>query len=109
MSMDIIFYTACVLSLPADLPDSKAWKNYGGTDWAYETEKWQVIVDIDKDFEIPEEAMKIKNDLDVTIPITLEPIGADEEAYNFLEKTTQQILSKCGGGVLEDPSGLNAV
>ncbi len=109
MSMDLIFYTTCALSLPADLPDSEAWKNYGGSDWAYEAESWQVIVDIDKTFEIPIEALKIKKHLNITIPITLEPIGANEAGYRYLEKTAQHIINKCSGGVLEDPSGYKAV
>jgi len=106
MSMDIIIYATCALSLPGDLPQPEAWKNYGGTDWAYETETWQVLVDLDKEFKIPVEAKTLKGDLSITIPITLEPIGANEQGYAFLEKTTQQIIKKCGSGVIERSDGL---
>ena len=106
MSMDIILYTTCVLSLPGDLPQAEAWKNHGGTDWVYEADSWQVLVDIDKEYEIPTEAKSLKDDVNITIPITLEPLGANEEGYKFLEKTTQQIMNKCGSGVIEGPEGL---
>jgi len=109
MSMDLILYTTCLLSFPADLPNPESWKNYGGTDWAYEADSWQVIVDIDKSFAIPEEAKKIRNNLSITIPITLEPIGASKEGYKYLDKTTQYIIKKCRGGVLEGPDGYKKV
>lgn len=109
MSMDLILFTTCALSLPYDLPHPESWKNYGGTEWAYEAESWQVIVDIDKEYIIPNKAKQLKAGLEVTIPITLEPIGADENGYKFLEETTQYIFSKCGGGVLEGPNGLQAI
>lgn len=83
MSMDLILFTACALNLPADLPNSDSWKNYGGTDWAYEISSWQVIVDIDKSYEIPKEAKNINNNLDTSILLTLEPIGANEDGYRF--------------------------
>lgn len=106
MSMDLILYEACALNLPADLPDADHWKNYGGTDWAYEADSWQVIVDIDPEFQIPDDAKALKPGLTLTIPITLEPIGADERGYEFLEKTAHKLIEKCGGGVLEGPNGL---
>jgi hypothetical protein len=109
MSMDLILYTAaCALSLPLDLPDADHWKNYGRTDWAYETDSWQVIVDIDTSSEIPDAVKGLKAGLEITVPITLEPLGANGEGYAFLERTTQKIIEKCGGGVLDGPDGLRA-
>lgn len=107
MSMDLILYATCALSLPADLPENDHWKNYGGSDWAYEAESWQVIVDIDRENQIPKEAQGLKSNFKFTFPITLEPIGANEDGYKFLEKTTKKIIAKCGGGVVEGPDGFD--
>lgn len=107
--MDIIFYATCALSLPQELPESESWKNYGGSDWSYETSEWQVLVDLDLEFQIPEEASELKSGLNITIPITLEPIGADKSGYQLFEKTTQHIIDLCGGGVVEGPDGFKVV
>ncbi len=109
MSMDLILYTACAVSLPADLPESEKWKNYGGAEWAYEADSWQVLVVVDDEFEVPAEALALEARLSVTIPITLEPIGADRSGYQFLDQTVQALVHVCGAGILEGPDGYRRV
>ncbi|MDJ0792750.1 MAG: hypothetical protein QNI98_00800 [Woeseiaceae bacterium] len=109
MSMDLILYTACAIALPADLPQAESWKNYGYEDWAYESEGWQVLVAIDAEYEIPSGATDLNTDLRYSIPVTLEPIGADRDGYKFLDTTVRKLADKCGGGVVEGPDGFKRV
>ena len=109
MSMDLILYTACAITLPTDLPEPESWKNYGYEDWAYESESWQVLVEIDTEYEIPSGAMDLDGNLQYSIPVTLEPIGADKDGYDFLDTTVRKLADKCGGGVVEGPDGFKRI
>lgn len=109
MSMDLILYTACAITLPTDLPEPESWKNYGYEDWAYESESWQVLVAIDTEYEIPSGATDLYGDAQHSIPLTLEPIGADKDGYDFLDAIVRKLVEKCGGGVLEGPDGFKKV
>ncbi len=109
MSMDLILYTACAITLPTDLPEPESWRNYGAEDWAYESEGWQVLVAIDAEYEIPSGAKVLDTNLQFSIPVTLEPIGADRDGYEFLDTTVRKLAEKCGGGVVEGPDGFRMV
>ena len=107
MSMDITLYTAGSVALPDDLPEPNAWKNYGDADWFYETDAWQVLVALDSESEIPEEALDLNRSLRVTIPITLEPIGAEQAGYDFLDRTVAALAERGLEAVLESPAGFH--
>lgn len=109
MSMDLVLYTACAITLPTDLLEPGSWKNYGYEDWAYESESWQVVVAIDTKYEIPSSATDLDRALQYSVPVTLEPIGADKDGYDFLDATVRKLAEKCGGGVIEGPGGFDKV
>ncbi len=109
MSMDLILYTACAITLPTDLPESESWKNYGYEPWAYESESWQVLVSIEKEYEIPSGVMDLEGELRYSTSVTLEPIGADRNGYNFLDMTVRKLAQKCGGGIVEGPDGFTEI
>ena len=106
MSMDIVIWAACSLSVPGDLPESESWKNYGRNDWAYETVSWQLIVEPASNLETPEEVKAIEERTSEAILATVEPIGAGEEAYKFLNSVAVSVATKCGGAILQGPMGL---
>ena len=107
MSMDLVVWTACTLSFPIDLPDGDKWKNYGDSDWAYETEAWQVVVDKDPKYSPSQKVLEINAKYNVATLLTLEPIGADEKGYEYLDHVVSMVVRKCGGGIVEDPTGLS--
>ena len=106
MSMDIVVWVACSLSVPGDLPEPANWKNYGGEDWAYEQESWQVIVEPAPSLEVPSEVKSINPNASQAVFAVLEPIRAGDKAYRFLDSVTVAIAAKCGGAVLQGPMGL---
>ena len=109
MSMDLILYTACAITLPADLPEPESWKNYGYEPWAYESESWQVLVAVVKEYEIPSATMDLEGELRYSTSVTLEPIGADRDGYDFLDTTVRKLAQKCGGGIVEGPDGFTEI
>ncbi len=109
MSMDLILYTACAITLPTDLPEPESWKNYGSDVWAYESNTWQVLAVVDEEYTIPSIATDLDGSLRYSTPVVLEPIGADKEGYDFLEATVLKLAEKCGGGVIESPSGFDKI
>jgi hypothetical protein len=105
MSMSIVVWAACSLSVPGDLPESESWKNYGGTDWAYEAASWQVIVEPAPNLKVPDEVKSINSQTAEAVFATLEPSKADVEAYKFLNSVAVAYATKCGGAVLQGPMG----
>lgn len=106
MSMDIVIWAACSLSLPVDLPDPGSWKNYGAEDWAHPTMSWQVVVEPARNLDIPSEVLAISPEAVEAMFVTVEPIGADEDAYRFLNSVAVAVATKCGGAILQGPMGL---
>jgi hypothetical protein len=105
MSMSIVVWIACSVSVPGDLPEPESWKNYGRIDWAYEAESWQVIIESAPSLEVPAEVISINSKTSEAIFATVEPIKADDEAYRFLNSVAVAIATKCGGAVLQGPMG----
>ena len=102
MSMDLEVWSPNEVTLPDDLPDSERWVQHGG-DFAREEDEWQVLV-------IPETRSP---SADVTarlsktargVCVTLEPIGAPEEGYKYLE-TTVRHLARVSEGLWLSPHG----
>ncbi len=106
MSMDIVVWAACAISIPADLPQPDKWSNYGGTDWAYETQEWQVVVDNDLSINTNTEIPSINDQHKYPLSVVIEPIGASEEGYAFWAKVSESVAIKCGGATLQSPMGV---
>ena len=106
MSMDLVVWAACAISIPADLPHADKWLNYGGTDWAYESQEWQVIVDNAPSLRPPPEIISINKDHKLPLSVVLEPVGADKEGYALWAKVSESVAIKCGGATLEGPMGI---
>ena len=106
MSMDLVVWTACAITLPADLPESTKWQNYGDSSWAYESSEWQVVVEPDPSREGASAVLAISPTFQTATVVVLEPLGANREGYAFLETVARSIGKRCGGGVIEGPTGL---
>ena len=106
MSMDVIVWTTCALSFPSDLPEPDKWSNYGNTDWAYEAESWQVIVDKGSSLYAPEEVLSKNQSHTIPTFVVLEPVGANNEAYSFWGGVSESIAKKCGGATLQGVMGI---
>ncbi len=106
MSMDVIVWAACALSLPVDLPQPEKWSNYGRTDWAYETDSWQVIIDIDLLEKPPQSVVMLNKTHTIANLVVLEPIGASNQAYVFLNTVIETIAKRCKGATFEGPVGI---
>lgn len=105
MSMDIVVWAACAVSIPAGLPEAESWKNYGGPDWAYESSTWQVIAEPLEGQEASEGVRALDDKAGNAIVLVLEPIGADKSGYQFLNDVAVAIAKTCGGAVLDGPMG----
>jgi len=102
--MDLSVWTECEISLPSNLPDSKAWVSYEDN-FAYENDKWQILV-MSGEKEKPNNSILKKNPKAKNVYyITLEPIGAEIAGYKFLEKVTRSLAKYCGG-VWVTPDGV---
>lgn len=101
MSLDLVIWTACTISLPQDLPHSHLWKNYGDSHWAYEQESWQILVD-NEFFGLPPNAVhSVNKDYVKSLSITIEPIHAGKEAHSLLDSITSSVAIKCGGAIID--------
>lgn len=106
MSMDIIIWAACSLSLPGDLPEPESWKNYGRASWAHETPAWQVVVEPAPGLTAPAEVMAINAEAGEAMYASVEPIRAGEDAYRFLNSVAVAVATRCGGAILQGPMGI---
>lgn len=106
MSMSVVVWAACRVLMPDDLPEPEAWRNYGHPDWAYETKSWQVLVEPAVDLGVPTEVKSLSSGASEAVIAVVEPAGADQEAYRFLNKVAVAIAVKCGGAVVRGPMGL---
>ena len=102
MSMDLAVWVQEEVQLPAALPDPASWTGTE-SEWAFEDEGWHVLVQPADD--LPDEEITTHlPDAKRVFYITLEPIGAPLEAYEFLEKTVR-VLATQGHGVWVDADG----
>ena len=102
MSMDLAVWVQEEVQLPAALPDPSSW-TVTESEWAFEGEGWQVLVLAADDLPEEEITTHLPNAKRVFY-VTLEPIGAPDEAYEFLEKTVRGLATQ-GLGVWVDPNG----
>ena len=106
MSIGVVIWTTCTLSVPADLPSSDSWKNYGRADWAYESTTWQVLVEPTKTKTIPSEIKELNSNISNGLMAVVEPSRTEEAAYKFLNSVAVSVAHKCGGAVLQGPMGV---
>jgi hypothetical protein len=123
MSMDLSVWSSRPFDLPVQLPLPKQWKVYTlnlpmnsetsedqrrhRQEWAFDSVGWQVLVLPARRSEdnVPEAAVLQKlPDASHVAYVTLEPIGADQAGYAFLEKVVRG-LALATGGVWVVPNG----
>ncbi|MBQ4812483.1 hypothetical protein J8M20_14090 [Pseudoalteromonas luteoviolacea] len=115
MSMDIAVWVTCIATLPGDLPKSHEWnveKWEDSTSYVYPSPNmdWQLIIEKLNALEKPtSKALKLNSDVKYGYVFSLEPIGADDTGYKMLEESIQSIANKCGGAVIEAPTGISKI
>ena len=108
MSMDLSVWSARPFDLPGQLPQADLWKLYQDQ-WAFESKGWQVLVMPARPYQtdppdLPNSAVLLRlPGVSYVAYVTLEPIGADEAGYAFLEKVVRS-LALATGGVWVDPN-----
>lgn len=99
MSMDISIWSAAKPSLPGNLPQADAWKAYAFDElvsYQFEGSAWVVNVsteDGDPSADVLERLPAAK----YPTGVSLEPIGANEEGYQFLEHVVRALTKACDG------------
>jgi len=102
MSMDLAVWSPRPFKLPAELPNSKAWKRTG-KEFTFTGRGWHVLVLLSED-EPDENIVEKLPDAAHVAYVTLEPIGADAAGYKMLE-TVVRDLARQSKGVWTDPDG----
>ena len=111
MSMDVVIWATCALSLPQDLPSKELWKvdHFDGVaSLVFPSPKmdWQLIFEeIEKSQSIPSQASKLLPKVSTGYILSLEPLGASKEGYTMLNKSIKAVVKKCGSVVVEGPEG----
>ena len=82
--MDLAVWSKRDFNFPDELPRSNLWKRYR-KEFAFEKERWQVLVLAEESEPDPPVVHKLPGAKFVAW-ITLEPIGADDDGYAFLEE-----------------------
>jgi hypothetical protein len=106
MSMDLSVWSSRPFELPGELPLAASWVRYP-EQWVFESGAWQVLVTPAQRSERdrPNEAVLHKvPDASHVAYVTLEPIGADQHGYGFLEEVVRA-LARASAGFWVDPWG----
>jgi hypothetical protein len=102
MSMDLSVWSPQSFELPAQLPNSSQWRLYARA-WTLEAVGWHIQVLPAADHPDSNVLQKLPGASHVAY-VTLEPIGADDIAYDLLEKVVRT-LARVTSGVWVDPNG----
>ena len=102
MSMDLAVWSTRDFNFPAELPRSTLWKRYG-EEFAFEGDEWQVLVVSEQSEPDPPVVHKLPG-ANFVAGISLEPIGAGPDGYDFLEEVVRSVAREVGG-VWVDPNG----
>jgi hypothetical protein len=107
MSMDSSVWSSRPFT-DTDLPSIGNWKHYRAT-IAHEADSWQVEILFSNDTQddCPDFVSGLLPDAKHVAYVTLEPIGADEFGYGFLEKTIRH-LARVTNGIWVDGLGTHA-
>jgi len=106
MSMDLSVWSATPFELPGQLPRAGSWVRHP-EEWQFESSGWLVTVLATgrSDCDLPSDAvLQEVPDASYVAYVTLEPIGADQEGYDFLEEVVRT-LARATAGVWVDPNG----
>lgn len=115
MSMDVVVWVTCIVTIPADLPKSGDWNEEKWdefTSYVYPSPKmnWQLILEkLDYSQKPSTQVLQLAPDIKHGYVLSLEPIGADDHGYKMLEDSIQSIANKCGGAVIEGPAGTSKI
>jgi hypothetical protein len=101
MSMDLSVWCPATPSLPAVLPSGE-WVQTG-SEFALEGDGWHVLALLGTEAP-PQEVLERLPSATSVVYITLEPIGAPDEAYARLESVVRHV-ARVTGGVWVDPNG----
>jgi len=102
VSLDIEVYTnrpSSLANLLANLPDRASWEDFGA-ELAFAGDGWQVLISEPEEIElrdVPAHFAALLTDARYLVALTLEPIGAPEEGYSFLERVLESVGSATGG------------
>jgi hypothetical protein len=102
MSMDLEVWSPRAFAFPDDLPDPGSWSGHA-TEFALSGDGWHILV-LPADDSPPADVRAKLKDAAAVAYVTLEPIGAPDEAYRRLE-TVVRHLARVSGGVWVDPQG----
>jgi hypothetical protein len=107
MSMDLSVWSSQPFTDTA-LPEIGNWQQYPGA-WSHETDDWVVHVLISNDTadDCPVFVRHLIPAAKHVAYVTLEPSGADESGYEFLEKTIRH-FARVSNGVWVDGLGTHA-
>lgn len=102
MSMDLQVWAARAFEIPGQLPRAERWVDYN-EEFAFDGGAWQVLVLTEASEPSDLVSEKLPGASHVAY-VTLEPLGASDAAYDFLEEVVRK-LARDSAGVWVDPSG----
>lgn len=103
MSMDLAVWAPPTFDLPRQLPRADQWAEHRG-EYSFEGEGRQVVVlrgDEDPDPFVNDALPKEQH----VVYVTLEPIGADQSGYDYLESVVRH-LARTSSGWWRDSDGM---
>jgi hypothetical protein len=103
MSMDLEVWSENPFDLETMLNNPDQWEIYGD-EWAYEGDGWQVTINLSSEAQLPDTITQKMPSAKYVAYITLEPIGAEINAYQYFEKTVRA-LARGSKGLWIDPYG----
>ena len=104
--MEVVVWAACALSLPADLPSADKWESFGKNEYAYIQKSWKVSVYKEQKLTPTKEVAAVNPAHNIATTVSVEPIGASNQAYAFWASVAESISKKCGGATLESTVGI---
>ena len=112
MSMDVIVWASCALTIPADLPEAEKWETHSFEDstyWTYQSPNfdWQLVIEDPNGVPVPVNIKEIAPDTSHGYLLVLEPISAPKKGYQLQHDAMLKILAKCNGALVQDTTGLN--
>ena len=102
MSMDLEVWSIGEFDLPPQLPSADRWQQFDD-EFAFDGGVWQVLV-LSEPSEPSSSVSQLLPGATHVAYVTLEPIGAGPDGYDFLEKVVRT-LARESLGVWVDPNG----
>ncbi|MEO1527854.1 MAG: hypothetical protein AAFX06_20680 [Planctomycetota bacterium] len=115
MSIDVRVWATERFDLPAQLPEPQNWHTYDTpipkvgnvTNYAYESDGWQVLVTFGVMRKpTPPDSIRSLDMIEAYIVnVSLEPIGADKSGYAMLERTVRDLARATNGRWIDPVNG----